>query len=119
VTSRTTVLVVEDDDALRHMYRTALGFAGFEVHEARDGLNALQRIDSDPPDAIVLDLGLPGVDGLVVQQDIAARASTRHIPIIVVTGSGQNLEWLDVQCVLRKPVSLDALVETVQKCVSR
>jgi CheY-like chemotaxis protein len=119
VASRTTVLVVEDDDSLRHMYGTALGFAGFEVHEARDGFNALQRIDSDPPDAIVLDLGLPVVDGLVVQQDIAARASTRHIPIIVVTGSGQDLEWLDVQCVLRKPVSLDALVETVKKCVHR
>jgi hypothetical protein len=36
-----------------------------------------------------------------------------------VTGSGQDLEWLDVQCVLRKPVSLDALVETVKKCVHR
>jgi CheY-like chemotaxis protein len=119
VASRTTVLVVEDDDSLRQMYRTALGFAGFDVHEARDGLKALQRIDSDPPDAIVLDLGLPVVDGLVVQQDIAARASTRHIPIIVVTGSGQDLDWLDVQCVLRKPVSLDALVETVKKCVHR
>jgi CheY-like chemotaxis protein len=119
VEPRTTVLVVEDDDTLRDVFRTALGFAGFEVHEAPDGLNALQRIDSDPPDAIVLDLGLPKVDGLVVQQDIAARASTRNIPIIVVTGSGQDLKWLDVQCVLRKPVSLDALVETVRKCVHR
>jgi DNA-binding response OmpR family regulator len=114
---RTTILIVEDDLALRHMYRAALAFAGFDTREVGDGLDALRHIDADPPDAVLLDLGLPLIDGFTVQQDIAAHAVTRHIPIIVVTGSGDDLDWLDVACVLRKPVTPDKLVDAVRKCL--
>lgn len=112
-----TVLIVEDDDSVRHMYRTALTLAGFATREARNGFEALQIIDGDPPDVVVLDLGLPLISGVVVHQDIAARTATKHIPVIIVTGSAENLEWMKVECVIRKPASPDQLIETVRKCL--
>ena len=79
---------------------------------------ALSIIDSNPPDLVILDLMLPTVSGYVVQQDIAARSSTRQIPIVIVTGIADELvEHLDVACVLRKPVTPDDLLVTVRKCL--
>jgi CheY-like chemotaxis protein len=115
---RPIILVAEDDDALRRMYRSELEVGGFEVHEARNGLDALYRIDSDPPDAVLLDIEMPLVSGIVVRQDIAARASTRNIPVIIVTGSAEDFNWLDVTCVLRKPIPAGTLVEVVSKCLT-
>src|SRR4051812_13153596 len=96
---RTRVLVVEDDDTLRHMYKWALAAAGFKLDEAATGLDALQRLDDDPPDAVVLDIGLPVVSGLVVRDEIAARADMRHVAVVVVTGSDQYFPLVDVDCV--------------------
>lgn len=113
-----TVLVVEDDPAVRRMYRMALMLAGFDVVEADDGLAALHQLDDRPPDVVVLDLMLPTMSGLVVQQEIAAHAHTRRIPIVIVTGSNLSLDHLDVPCVLRKPVSPDSLVDAVRSCMA-
>jgi DNA-binding response OmpR family regulator len=114
---RHTVLVVEDDASLRQMYRTALGLAGFLVVEAEDGLQALHCIEGQPPDLVILDLLLPTVSGLIVQQEIAANAQTRNIPIVIVTGSDLDLGPTYGPCVLRKPVSPDKLIATVRACL--
>lgn len=111
-----TVLVVEDDHSLRRMYRFALALAGYTVQEAPDGLEALHLIDAGPPDIVVLDLTLPHVSGLAVRQEIAAHARTRDIPIIVVTGSAEELPG--VPCVLRKPVTPEQLVQAVRSCLA-
>ncbi len=115
---RTRVLVVEDDDDLRHIFRITLPLAGFDVAEARTGLEALERIDHNPPDLVVLDLGLPEISGVVVREQIAAHAHTRQVPVVVVTGSDANLDGLDVHCVLRKPVDPPQLVKTVKACLA-
>lgn len=115
---RQTILIVEDDEDLRRLFRTALALAGFDVVEARDGLEALRWIDQAPPDLVILDLLLPRISGLVVQQEIAAQAVTRQIPIVVVTGSTITADDLDVACFLRKPVSPDRLIETVRTCLT-
>jgi len=117
VTQGKTILVVEDDTDLRHMFSTALELAGFDVREASNGYEAVDSVDRRPPDLIVLDLLLPGFGGLSVQQEIAERAVTRHIPIVIVTGSHRDLAHLSVACVLRKPVDPDELVATVKKCL--
>ncbi len=113
-----TVLIVEDDAELRRMYGQALVMAGFVVREARGGFEALQKVDSDPPEIVVLDLTLPGLDGFTVQAELAAHAHTRSIPIVVVTGTTANLDDLDVACLLRKPVTPDGLVAAVKKCLA-
>ena len=114
---RQTILVVEDDEDLRRLYRTALTLAGYDVFEAGDGLEALQRIDHSPPDLVVLDLLLPRLNGIAVRQEIAAQAVTRQIPIVVITGSGMEPGDMKVACFLRKPISPDRLVETVRSCL--
>jgi CheY-like chemotaxis protein len=111
-----TVLVVEDDSDLRRLFRLALSLGGYVVQQASDGLEALQLIETSPPDLVVLDLGLPSVSGLLVQQEIAAHAHTRHIPIVVVTGSTMDVPG--VPCVLRKPVLPGKLLEVVATCLA-
>ena len=111
------MLVVEDDVQLRAMYRTALRMAGFFLQEAGDGFDALRAPDADPPDVVVLDLGLPLLSGHAVRQEIAAQAHTRHIPVVVGTDLPDPLQ-IDCDCLLRKPVSPDQLVQAVEKCLA-
>ena len=118
VTEGQTILVVEDDAALRRLFVTALRGAGFTVHEAPNGYEAIHSVEHHRPDLIVLDLLLPGFGGLGVQKEIADRAVTKHIPIVIVTGSTRELDHLSVACVLRKPVDPDKLVSTVQRCLA-
>jgi DNA-binding response OmpR family regulator len=114
---RRRILIVEDDDALRRMFHTALAIAGYAVDEAADGLAALHRVHHNPPDLIVLDLSLPTVNGEIVYQEVAAHAHTRQIPIVIVTGSTMNLDHLGDPCVLRKPIDPEKLVATVRECL--
>lgn len=111
------VLVVEDDVALRAMYRLALRVAGFFVIEAGDGVQALRALDAAPPDVVVLDLALPTLSGYAVRAELAAQSHTRRIPVLVVTGT-EPQEGLEVDCLLRKPVEPDRLVTAVNQCLA-
>jgi CheY-like chemotaxis protein len=115
---RAKVLIVEDNDDLRNLFRTALAIEGFDVQEARNGLDALHRLDRDPPDVVILDINLPLVSGVAVREQIAAHSATRHIPVVVVTGSAENFDALNVPCIIRKPVSPTELVRAVRKCLA-
>ena len=108
---RPTILVVEDDLALRRLYRDALSMAGFDTCEAGNGYEALQCLDTHRIDLVILDLMLPLFSGHVVRAEIAAQVPA--IPIVVVTGSPEGVP--NVAQVLRKPVSPDQLVDTVRR----
>ena len=116
--SRQSVLIVEDDADLRRFFAHSLSMAGFDVREARGGFEALRRLDSDLPDIVVLDLMMPGMDGFTVRAEIAAQTHTRHIPIVVITGSSATMSDLDVACLLRKPITAERLIETVRACLA-
>ena len=103
---------------LGQMYRSALTFAGFDVIEAQDGLAALHILEQQTADIVLLDLNLPKLDGLTVQQEIAAHAHTRDIPIVIVTGTDAPLDHVNVPCILRKPVTSDDLVTAVRRCLA-
>jgi two-component system response regulator MprA len=77
------VLVVEDDDSVRSAIRRALLLSGYEVLLAENGEAGLMRSQSDVPDAIVLDLGLPDIDGIQVCQTL--RAAGNRTPILMLT----------------------------------
>jgi DNA-binding response OmpR family regulator len=111
-----TILVVEDDPHLRAFYRSALLLAGYRVLTARDGADALHQIEIAPPAAVVLDIGLPHVSGHDVAQELRQREDLPRIPILVVTGGDVNED--DFDCVLRKPVTADALMTAVEKCLA-
>ena len=109
-----TVLIVEDDDATRELYRQALIIAGYRVLAARDGVDALRLIESDTAHAVVLDLMLPRLGGIDVYRELRAHDETRDIPVIIVTGSdSRELEPFDSRFFLRKPISPESLAYIV------
>ena len=107
------ILVVEDNEDLRALFRDALSAAGFDVAEAGDGVQALQQLHNDLPDLVVLDLRLPMLSGVDVHESIRSR----DIPIVVVSGSPQDLGDRRVDCVRTKPVMPEQLVTAVRRCV--
>jgi DNA-binding response OmpR family regulator len=92
---------------------------GFAVVTADDGFDALRTIEANRPDAIVLDLGLPFLGGRDVARELAANAGPRRIPIVVVTGEAEELTESDFDCVLRKPVTSDQLIDAVWNCLRK
>jgi two-component system response regulator MprA len=77
------VLVVDDDEEIRASLRRGLSFEGFRVSLAGDGEEALRRVEAEPPDLIVLDIMMPGLDGLEVVRRL--RAAGDRSPIIMLT----------------------------------
>ena len=82
---RGSVLVVDDDETLRRLVVETLARDGRELREAADGLEALVMIDARPPDVLVLDLSMPGLDGFGVLERLGERAETRMLPVVVLT----------------------------------
>jgi two-component system, sensor histidine kinase and response regulator len=82
-----TVMVVEDEAAISDMIASALADEGYRVLAARDGRDALRLVQRDPPNAIVLDLRLPNVDGWQVVRWCRAHPAATAIPIIVVSAA--------------------------------
>jgi two-component system KDP operon response regulator KdpE len=112
------ILVVDDDAALRRLFRTALAVSGFDVLEAGDGLTALQLLEIERPDLVVLDLGLPLVSGQAVRQELAAHAHLCDIPVVVVTGTPGPHHDVQPACLLHKPVDAEQLVRTIRSCLA-
>ena len=113
------ILVVEDDHALRDLYRSSLRAAGYAVVGVEDGVDALRTIEGGKPRAVVLDLALPRLNGHDVFNELRANEATRSIPVIVVTGSDtSNLDRSQFACVLEKPFSAEELVDAVHKCLN-
>lgn len=113
-----SILLVEDDDQLRRLLSLALRLAGFVTREARDGLEALAILESSRFDGVVVDLALPYLDGVSVLQEVATHAGAQSIAVIIVTGSDMPLEHVRHDCVLRKPVTTDQVVDAVKRCLS-
>ena len=110
------VLVVEDDATVRDVLTTLLGFDGFEVEAAPDGLTGLQLAEAMKPDIVLLDVGLPGIDGLEVCRMVRKRAPATRV--VMVTGRGTAEDELDgvaagADAYLRKPFSPLELLEAL------
>ena len=114
------VLVIEDDPALRAFYRSLLTGAGFPVVAVEDGLQALRKLETSIPSAVILDLELPRVGGRDVYHELRAHPDTAQLPIIVVTGDDvSDLDPKQFACILKKPINADELVEAVRKCLRK
>jgi len=110
---RPRVLVIEDDTQLAQMYSTALMLRGIDCSRAADGFTALRAIEQQPPDVILLDLNLPNVSGLSVIRDLEQNATTRRIPVIVVTGVVPTPDLPHAVVVMCKPCDPDHVARIV------
>ena len=85
------ILVVEDSDSIRSMIRTFMAARGHEVEAVATGAKGVDAALSSPPDAILLDLHLPGsFDGLEVCRRLRASEATRRVPIIVISAAADD-----------------------------
>jgi two-component system response regulator MprA len=117
----TRVLVVDDDAAIRQVIVFALSDEGFEVDQARDGLAALQAVDRQHPDLILLDMRMPGMDGW---EFVKRYRELPHpqAPIIVLTAAqdvAQRGADVNAAGYLSKPFDLDTLLERVSALVAK
>jgi two-component system KDP operon response regulator KdpE len=116
-TDKTPILVVDDEPAIRRLLRTSLTAQGYNVLEAETGEEAIAAIGREKPEALILDLGLPDVDGLDVIRRI--RASGSKLPIIVLSSRGDErgkVEALDLGAddYLTKPFGIAELVARIR-----
>ncbi|MGH7740593.1 MAG: response regulator, partial [Candidatus Eiseniibacteriota bacterium] len=118
------VMVIEDEKEIRDLVRYNLERAGFRVAAAADGEEGLQRLFSSRPDAVVLDLMLPGRNGLEVLKELRAEPTTRELPVIVLTARGAEMDKLlgfehGADDYLTKPFSPRELVARLQALLRR
>ncbi len=85
-TPRPLVLIIEDDIAARRLYADMLSQAGFDVAEAHNGLQAVEKAQDLAPDVIVTDMGLPGIDGYELCRRLQRSERTARTPIVAITG---------------------------------
>jgi two-component system phosphate regulon response regulator PhoB len=90
--ARERILLVEDEPDIAEVLEYNLGKEGFQVTVARRGDSGLEAIRRDPPDLILLDLMLPGMDGLELTRLLKRDALTARIPIVIVTARGEEVD---------------------------
>jgi two-component system response regulator MprA len=121
-TPRQHVLVVEDDRAVRESLRRSLEFNGYQVSTAADGAEALAGISGINPDAVVMDVMMPRLDGLETTR--ALRKVGNSVPILVLTARdavGDRVEGLDAGAddYLSKPFALEELLARLRALLRR
>ncbi len=116
--SEPLILVVEDNDTIRNAFSILLGESGYEVVQAASGAEALDLSVSHLPDLVLMDLGLPDMNGLEVTRQLKARRETGNIPVIALTGRAletNERECLDAGChgFLAKPIDAEQLLRRI------
>jgi CheY-like chemotaxis protein len=119
-TAQRRILIVEDNHDARQMLRHLLELSGHEVHEAEDGVSGLEQALALHLDVVIVDLGLPGLDGYQVARRIRDACRT-DLVLIAVTGYGQLEDRIrsseaGFDAHITKPVNPTALDVLLQRC---
>jgi two-component system response regulator MprA len=119
------ILIVDDDETVLQTFAKALSLEGYDVRVAASPLTGLQEIDDAPPDAILLDLRMPFVNGIGFLYRLRARESSRHIPVAIITGDScvddpvlQEMHELNAE-VLFKPIWLEEVINVTRSLLER
>lgn len=114
----TRVLVVDDDAAIREFLRDLLDLEGYVVEEAVNGAEAVERVRSDPPSAVLMDLMMPVLSGAEATSRLKNDPTTARIPILAMS-AGRNLAAMSstvpADGFVTKPFDLPLLVATLEK----
>lgn len=113
-----TILVIEDNEINMKLIRAFLEIGKYRILEARNAETGIRMVREQRPDLILMDIQLPGIDGLSAAQFIKHDPDLKHIPIIAVTGNAMHIdkeEAIDIGFVgyLLKPFSLEVFLETI------
>lgn len=117
------ILIAEDDDEQRTALKLILKLSKFAVIEARDGHEAIESVRRERPDLVLMDLSLPGIDGLEATRELRRDAEFQRLPIIFVTGYDQQ-ETIDKikdsggTDFISKPIEFDELKKMIDRYLS-
>ena len=119
-----TVLYIEDNPHNRRLVRRTLERRGYAIVEAVDGLSGLEMVRELKPPLVLLDIGLPKMDGMEVVSHIKADEALNHIPVIALTASamrGDRERFLEAGCddYLSKPIQVLELLDKVNQYYPR
>jgi CheY-like chemotaxis protein len=114
------ILIVEDNPMNMELVRNVLEARGYEIWEARAAAQALERLATDTPDLILMDIQLPGVDGLALTKRLKADPVARDIPIVAVTAhamKGDRERIMEAGCCgyIQKPIDIHELTNQVAR----
>jgi len=115
-----TILLVDDDDQLNRVTQMFFELEGYHVQVADSGEQALTDLQEFRPDVILLDLMMPGLDGLAVCKEIRRDPRLADVPVAIFTareGDAQALLGAGASCFLVKPFSLEGLRDVVRDLV--
>ncbi len=114
------VLLVEDDPATRQFYTVALERDGFQVDQAHNGHQALDKAFRAPPDLVVTDIAVPGLDGIELCRRLRADSRTKRVPVLAITGYDDRhypdrVTNAGADIVLIKPCAADRIVAEARR----
>ncbi|MDH4111641.1 MAG: response regulator [Actinomycetota bacterium] len=114
------VLVIDDEADVRLLYRVNLRHAGFEVLEADDGIRGIEATLEHLPDAVVLDLMMPGANGFQVLEVLRSNPDSADVPVLVLTAASQTDDLrrcyqLGADDVITKPFMPEALTDGISR----
>lgn len=108
-----TILVVEDYDDARQLLKVMLQMLGYRVVEATDGREAVEFVQKERPDLILMDLALPIMDGVTATRKIREMEGNEDVPVVCVTAHCEKYRNDALEAganqVLRKPIDMDSL----------
>ena len=115
------ILVIDDEPEIRRALRTGLGYHGYEVSTANSGEEGLAQLATKRPDVVLLDLGLPGIDGFDVLARIRAASRAAVIVVSVMPGERDKVRALDLGAddYVVKPFGMDELVARIRAVIRR
>ena len=124
MTKKITILYVEDNKDNRLLVRRVLAAEGYEVADASNATDAMEKIHSARPSLILMDINMPGVDGYALTARIKATPGFATIPIIAVTANvmrGDRERSLEAGCdgYIQKPIDIDLLSQQIERFLAR
>lgn len=122
--SKKKILIVEDEESLLKLESILLTSRGYDVCSVSNGKAALESLDKEKPDLVLLDVMLPEVDGFEVCRQIKANPLTRHIPVIMLTAKKSrddmaHGEQVGADWYITKPFKSAMVIETIQRFLNR
>lgn len=116
------VLVAEDSSVIQNITKKVLQFQNYQITAVKNGLQVLEILEKETFDIILMDINMPGMDGMECARQIRKLDDNKKsvIPIVAITGNAKNYTLEDfreagINEYLQKPLNFDALVETVKR----
>lgn len=116
------VLVAEDSSVIQNITKKVLQFQNYQITAVKNGLQVLEILEKESFDIILMDINMPGMDGMECARQIRKLKDEKKsaVPIVAITGNAKNYTLEDfreagINEYLQKPLNFDALVETVKR----